>query len=54
MLKKIVEYLMENPEEALAIVQGKAMPIGLTNSEILELIRTFSVSDIAMTMGYWS
>lgn len=54
MLEKFIVHLMDHPKEALAVVEGKASPIGLSGKEILEVIRVFNNDNVHMVAGFWT
>jgi hypothetical protein len=53
-MNKLIEYLSNNPQEALAIAEGKAMPVErLSAKELLQVIRTIRADKTSTLMKYW-
>ncbi|WP_299831532.1 hypothetical protein [uncultured Metabacillus sp.] len=53
-VEKLINYLQNNPQEALAIVEGKASPAErLSTKELLEVIKTIVSDKSSNLMKYW-
>ena len=54
-MEKVIKHLIENPEEAFAVITGNASPLGLNVSELFEVIRFFSNDNILKPVaGFWT
>lgn len=57
-MEKIMNHLMRNPQEAYAVANGQAMPIGLNVKELLNVIQFFSNKEedkkSEPVRGYWT
>jgi len=53
-MEKVIGHLLQNPEEAFAIIKGTASPIGLNASEVIEVIRFFSTDNVQFVAGFWT
>lgn len=54
MLKDIVLYLVNNPDEALAVVEGRVSLLDVDAEQLLDIIRYFSSDNIVTTVGFWA
>ncbi|MGM7720607.1 hypothetical protein [Metabacillus sp. Hm71] len=53
-MQKLINHLQNNPQEALAIVEGKASPVErLSPKELLEVIKTITTDKTSAFMKYW-
>lgn len=52
-MEKISAYFKNNPEEVQAIIEGKAMPLGLSAVQIIELIKEYKADPISAIKKYW-
>ncbi|MNF48345.1 hypothetical protein D3C84_295790 [compost metagenome] len=53
-MEKMIQYLQNNKLEAVAILEGRAMPVERLNpKELLQLIREINTKKDASPMGYW-
>lgn len=53
-MNKLIQYLQSNPLEVIAIIEGKASPIGNLNAkELVEVIRSVMQDKSSAMMRYW-
>lgn len=55
-MEKVIGYLIKHPEEAFAVVTGKATPLGVDLSEIFKIIKVLSSSNdvVKPVAGFWT
>ena len=53
-MKNLLEYLSVNKQEAIAICEGRALPMERLNpKELLQLIKDLKSNKDMTAMGYW-
>lgn len=54
MINEIISKLLKNPQDALAVYEGRAVPLEkLSPKDILEVVRGLSKDKESLIMKYW-